>query len=282
MTFQAREVSDGLWQFQAPLWQTNSLLAVRDRVGLLCDPALMPEEIAAVRTEAARRAGVLHLLVTHADFDHVCGIALFPEAEIVSGEETAEAIRGSKAAEGLESAAAEWGASWVPELRVDRVVGADAEFSCGPFRVSAIDAPSHGREGLGYVLLDQGVLFPGDHLSAITYPLLAGPLARARQATERLLEALDRHELRLVVPGHGPALSPSDARRIGEADLAYLDRLREAAEQAVEEGLAHGYALLRVYAVEPPRPTTPDFEVYDVRAGNARRVLAELEARIAT
>src|SRR3712207_7334264 len=51
-------------------------------------------------------------------------------------------------------------------------------------------SPSHGREGASFALLDEGILFPGDHLSAITIPLLAG-LERAIAANEALLEALD-------------------------------------------------------------------------------------------
>ena len=90
----------------------------------------------------------------------------------------------------------------------------------GTFRVAVIDAASHGREGLAYVLLEQGILLPGDNLSAITIPLLAGSLARAREATERLLAALDRYTLRHVVPGHGPVLTPERGaadRRAGSA-----------------------------------------------------------------
>jgi glyoxylase-like metal-dependent hydrolase (beta-lactamase superfamily II) len=275
-----RDLSEGVWQFQAPLWQTNSLLAVRGNEALLCDPALLPNEIEAIRSEAAQRSHEVRcLLVTHADFDHVCGIPFFPEPEIVCGEETAEAIRTGAADEGLRSAGIEWGAAWPGALRVNRVVAGGAEHALGAFRVAAIDAPSHGREGLGYVLLDQGVLAPGDHLSAITYPLVGGPLARAKGATARLLEALDRHDLRWVVPGHGPALSPAEARTIGEADLAYLDRLAVVADEAVKRELAPGPALLHVYAVEPPRPTTPDFEVYEVRTGNARQALVEAQDR---
>ncbi len=92
---------------------------------------------------------------------------------MIAGEETARRLRDETAADGLRSAGPEWGIDWPDELRADRVVSAGKELDCGPFRVATVDAPSHGREGLGYVLLDQGVLLPGDHLSAITYPCSA-------------------------------------------------------------------------------------------------------------
>ena len=277
MTPRLTDLGGGVWSFQTPLWQTNSLLVVAGTDGLLCDPALTPAEIDAIGSEAGRHAAeVRYLLVTHADYDHVCGIPSFPGADVVAGVETSERLRDGTAAAGLASGGAQWGIEWPGELRADRVVDAGAELECGPFRVATIDASSHGREGMGFVLLDQGVLLAGDNLSAITYPLLAGPLARAIAATETLLAAIERHSLRHVVPGHGPVLSPDAARRIGLEDLRYLEELEVAAREAADGGLSPGYALIHVHAVTPPRVTTPDFEIYDIHGGNARRALADV------
>jgi glyoxylase-like metal-dependent hydrolase (beta-lactamase superfamily II) len=264
-------------QFQAPLWQTNSLLVVTGNEAILFDPGVLPVEIETIRSETARRGcHAVRLLITHADFDHVCGIPYFPGAEVACGESTAHSIRSGEAAQGLRDAELEWAAGWSDDLHVDRVIAEGADVTLGASRIEAIGAPSHGRDGLAYVVLEQGVLVTGDHISAVTYPALHGPFSLLRQANERLLEALDRHELRWVVPGHGPALRPAEATAICEADLSYLDRLGAAAREAIQEGLAPGYALLHVYAVEPPRPTTPDFEIYQDRAGNARRLLAQM------
>jgi hydroxyacylglutathione hydrolase len=272
-----RDLGEGIWQFQTPLWQTNSLLAEAGGEILLCDPAYTHEEIDAIRSEAERRSpGAIRLVVTHADFDHTCGIPYFAAAEVIAGEETAAKIRSGAAEESLRTWGPPWGGDWPDTtLRVDRALPA-GEAECGAFRLALIDAPSHGREGSAFVLLDEGILLPGDHISAMTYPFLGGPLVRAIEANERLLEAIDRHDLRWVVPGHGPALEPAEARRIGEEDLVYLRRLEAAAREARAEHLPEGYALVAVYEVEPPRETTPDFEVYELRTSNARRVVEEL------
>ena len=82
------DLGGGVWSFQTPLWQTNSLLAVANGEALLCDPALTPAELDAICAEVRRRAGeARYLLVTHADYDHVCGIPSLPEAEVVAGLE---------------------------------------------------------------------------------------------------------------------------------------------------------------------------------------------------
>jgi glyoxylase-like metal-dependent hydrolase (beta-lactamase superfamily II) len=273
-----RDLGDGVRQFQAPLWQTNSLLAVSGSEALLCDPALAPDEIAAIRAEVdGAGGGPLHLLVTHGDFDHVCGIPYFPEAQVSAGEEAARRIREDAAGE-LADSGPEWGYEWHTDgLRVDRVVAA-GEFRRGAFRVEALEAPSHGREGLAFVLPDQGILCAGDHLSPITYPLLAGSLERTALAVEGLLGALERFELRWVVPGHGRALEPEEAQTIGEADLAYLRELQQAAREAAKEEAGDGWALLRAFEVEPPRANTDDFEIYGIRAANARLAVAEARA----
>jgi hydroxyacylglutathione hydrolase len=270
-----QDLGDGVWSFQSPLWQTNSLLAVASGDVLLCDPAFTPDEIGAIADEAGRHAGgQSFLVVTHADYDHVCGIAYFADAHVVAGAGAAAKVRDGSAAAGLRSGGEEWGVAWPTDLRVDREVAA-GELDLGSFRVAVIDAASHGREGLGYVLLEQGILLPGDNLSSITIPLLAGSLVRAREAAERLLDALGRYPLRFVVPGHGPVLSPEQARQVGEADLRYLEQLEAAAREAARDRLSPGYAVVHVHEVEPPRPDTADFAIYGIHGGNARLALRE-------
>ena len=103
------DLGSGVRSFQSPLWQTNSLLAVGDDV-ILCDPAFTPDEIAAIAAEAKPAAGGhSFLLVTHADYDHVCGIPYFPEAQVVAGAGTAASVADGSAVAGLASGGAEVG-----------------------------------------------------------------------------------------------------------------------------------------------------------------------------
>jgi hypothetical protein len=53
----------------------------------------------------------------------------------------------------------------------------------------------------------------------------------------------------------------------------YLEGLARAVAEATADGLSPGKALLHVFDVEPPRETTPDFEIYALRSANARIVL---------
>jgi glyoxylase-like metal-dependent hydrolase (beta-lactamase superfamily II) len=265
------DLGEGVWQSQTPLWQTNAVLARSGSETLLCDPCFTPGEIERLVAHARQAAGPIQLLLTHGDFDHVCGIAYVPEAVVVAGVATADRITSGTAAEELAAAGAEWGVDWKTELRVDRIVE-PGRFECGAFDIEAIGATGHTADGLAYVLVDQGVLLPGDYLSDMTYPFIGGGLQATIATVRRLLDALEGHDVRVVVPGHGSVLTPSEAAAVGEADLVYLEALDRAVAEA--DGLDPGRALLHVFGVEPPRDTTPDFEIYALRSANARSVLA--------
>jgi glyoxylase-like metal-dependent hydrolase (beta-lactamase superfamily II) len=271
----SNDLGGGVWVSQSPIWQTNSLLAEAAGEVLLCDPAYLDAELRAIREDVSRRGpSHVQLLLTHADYDHTCGIPTFPEATVVVGETTRRRIESGEAAAALAEQSAEWGTTWGTGLRVDRVVG-PGRISCGAFHVDVLDAPGHQVDGLAFVLPDQGVLLPGDYLSAITYAFVVGQLADARRTCGLLLEALDAHRPRLVVPGHGPVMDAARAREICIEDISYLDRLADAAAEARARQLPAAPALLHVYAIEPPRPNTDDFEVYGLRAFNARQALAQ-------
>jgi hydroxyacylglutathione hydrolase len=268
-----QDLGEDVWVSQTPLWQTNAVFALSGSDSLLCDPCYTPDEIERLVSLARKTGGPIHLLLTHGDFDHVCGIGFVPEAVVLAAPATAERITSGAAADQLEAAGVEWGVAWPTDLRVDRTVE-PGRFKCGSFQVEAIDATGHTSDGLAYVLVDQGVLLPGDYLSDMTYPFIIGGLEPMIATSVRLLDALERHDLRWVVPGHGRALTPEEAKAVGESDLAYLERLAQAVAEAKGEGLNAGEALLHVFEVVPPRETTPDFEVYALRSANARSVLA--------
>lgn len=278
MTRPPMDLAEGVWQYQTRLWETNSLLVEAGGETLLCDPAWTAAEIDTIHRRAAKTHGQSHVLITHSDYDHTCGIGFFPEATVVAGHKTAKAIANGAAADALNAASVEWGLAWDGDLRVDRVVEAGTTFECGGFHVAAIEARGHVADGLAYAILDQGVLVPGDYLSAMTYPFVTASIADATRTCKRLLWALDEHDLRWIVPGHGRPLTPEDAREIGEADVAYLDELARVAQEANADGLTPGDALIAAYGVNPPRATTHDFEIYGIRVFNARIALAEARA----
>jgi hydroxyacylglutathione hydrolase len=274
MTPELRSLGGGLSVLQGPLWQTNAALIEAGSDLVLVDPAQFPDELALLRaTVDDLRPERLFVLITHADFDHVQGIPIFPEATVVAEPETAKQLTDGRAAEGLRGAGRDFGANWDDHLRVDRQIARDARERLGDLEVVAIAAPGHQDNGAAFAFPSLGILSAGDYLSAITYPFCVHSIAEARATTERLLEAIEKHEITRVVPGHGPVHDTETALRIGNEDVRYLRALETAAKEAKARQMAPAFALLHVFAVLPPRANTNDFEMYDLRGLNARTAL---------
>lgn len=269
-----------MWQFQSPLWQTNSVVVMQDGVVVLCDPALRASEIAAIRAHVDGAASQsVHLLLTHADFDHTAGIPAFPEAAVVAGRRTAEEITSGRAAQALAASSREWGEAWSPALRIDVVAEEGTRLDVGGVAVDTVLARGHTADGLAFVLPEAGLLLPGDYLSSMTYPFVNDSVAATRDTYARLVEALDSGDVTWVVPGHGPAMRLDEALAVAAEDIAYLEALDAAATDAVAQRLSPGDALVHVFgAVAPPRATTDDFEVYGLHAQNVRAALQEARA----
>jgi hydroxyacylglutathione hydrolase len=258
--------------FQSELWATNSVLIPAGDACLVCDPSIFPDEIESVLA-ATREYEEVFVVVTHSDFDHVCGIPAFADARVLAGADTARAIDAGIARRGLDEAGREWDASWDGPLRVDRVVSDDRSVRCGTLSVVAVPVPGHCENGSAFVILEQGLLLPGDYLSAVCFPIVLSSVAAALASCERLLRTLDEFSISTVVPGHGPALDRSSAQRIGREDADYLRRLQAAASEAVRVGADEAVSAVR--AVEAPRRPRPDLEALDVPSLNAPIALAE-------
>jgi glyoxylase-like metal-dependent hydrolase (beta-lactamase superfamily II) len=258
------------WErFDASLWSTTSLLVVAEGESLVVDPAISSEEVAAIGRRALELdAPIRHVLITHADWDHVCGIAHFPDAAAVMGEETAERVR-SRGAESVARAAETYGLEVSGPPRVDRTFTRGSAVELGPFVVETFPLVGHTEDGTGYRIRNLGLLIVGDHLSPVEFPFAKSPAAY-RLTLAGLIEMLRADPPEAVIPGHGPPLEPDEALAIAEADLAYLRALHAAVVEAAgrEDAQAAGAA------VELPRDCAPDLA--QMRGFNVDRQIDEI------
>ena len=259
----------GVLVFESELWATNSVLVPAGDDCLVCDPSNLPGRDRAVR-DATRGYDHVSVLVTHSDFDHVCGIPAFADATVLAGATTARTIAVGAARRGLDDAGLAWHTSWAGPLHVDRVLD-DRSVRCGAQDVAAIPALGHSDDGVAFVIAERGLLLPGDYLSAVCHPIVLGSVQSALATVDRLLRTLDERSISTVVPGHGPALDRRGAQRIGREDADYLRRLQVAAADAVGAGAGAREAASKVRAVPPPRRARPDFEALDLLSSNAAR-----------
>jgi glyoxylase-like metal-dependent hydrolase (beta-lactamase superfamily II) len=256
-------------RFESALWQTSSLLLAAGGEAVLVDPAISGNEVARIAARA-RELGVRvgHVLATHADWDHVCGIAAFPGAAATMSEATAARLLARAGQTTVADRAAASGVEIAGEPRVDRTFSAGAALQAGPFLLETLALSGHTPDGTAFRCRALDLLAVGDHLSAIEFPFAAST-ASYRGTLAALIDLLRHDPPGRVVPGHGPELTAAEALAIAEADLDYLWELHE----AVAGGATREDARAAGLAVEVPRPAADDLA--DARAENVEIALTE-------
>jgi hydroxyacylglutathione hydrolase len=256
-------------RFESALWETSSLLLSKSTEAVLVDPAVSAAEVAGIAARV-REFGVdlTHVLATHADWDHVCGIAAFPNAVATMSEATAaRLVARAKEATTAERAALN-GVEIAGEPRVDRTFPVGTALQAGPFLFETLALPGHTPDGTAFRCRELDLLAVGDHLSAIEFPFVTSTAAY-RGTLTALIDLLRRDPPERVVPGHGPELTPAEALAIAESDLSYLWELRD----AVATGATREDARKAGLAVDLPRPAADDLA--QARVANVEAAIAE-------
>jgi hydroxyacylglutathione hydrolase len=264
----------GWKRFEGFLWKTTSLLVFADGESLAVDPAISADEVAGIGRRALELgAPVRHVLITHGDWDHVCGIGGLPEAEVAMGEETAEMVASGKADQSVRRAAEHYDFASAGSPRVDHTFRRGLAVALGPFVIETFPLVGHTADGSGFRLRDQGLLIVGDYLSAVEFPFGTSPSAY-RIALAGLIEMLREDPPETVIPGHGPPLQALDALSIAEADLSYLRSIHAAVVDALSSEGRRDEARAAGLAVDPPREYPPDFE--EMHGFNVDREIEEI------
>lgn len=269
------------WErFEAFLWETTSLLVVGEGESLVVDPAVTADEVAGIARRAEELgAPVRQVLITHGDWDHVCGIGGFPEATVAMGAETAEKVASGKAEKSVQRAVDGLGFVAAGPPRVDHALERGKAVALGPFVVETFPLVGHTPDGTGFRLRELGLLVVGDHLSAVEFPFATSPAAY-RSTLAGLIELLRADPPETVIPGHGPPLSAGEALEVAEADLGYLRSLHAAVVEALARDGTRDEARAAGLAVDLPRESSPDLA--EMQAFNVERELDEILPAAAT
>jgi hydroxyacylglutathione hydrolase len=263
------------WErFEGFLWSTSSLLVVAEGESLVVDPAISADEVAGIDSRAlALGAPVRQVLITHGDWDHVCGIGGFPDAMVAMGEETAAKVASGAADRSVQRAVEAYGFISSGSPRVDKTFARGSAVSLGEFVVETFPLVGHTPDGSGFRLRELGLLVVGDYLSAVEFPFATSPAAY-RLTLAGLIELLRGDPPETVIPGHGPPLAAEEALGVAEADLRYLRSLHAAVVDALARAGTRDEAREAGLAVALPRECSPDLE--EMRGFNVDRQIEEI------
>jgi hydroxyacylglutathione hydrolase len=219
----ALALTDTATWWPSVLWQTTTLAIDRDGTRLLVDPGIAPWE---AREAAGDGAG--EILITHADWDHVMGIGLFPGARTWASQGSAERIRSGGSRREVEQFTREYGVplEGLDRMRVDEILPTDGSaIAIGPWRAECHAAPGHTEDGTVTWLPDEGILVAGDHLSEQEIPFAYDSIWSYRSTLQMLADLIGRTQPDHVVVGHGRPQTATRALEIAAEDMEYMERL---------------------------------------------------------
>lgn len=203
------------------LWQTTTLELTRNSSRLLVDPGIAPWEA----LEAARD-GASQLLITHADWDHVMGIGLMPDARVWASAEAAERIRSGEARESVEKEVLPYGVpvEALDGMRVDELVPTGGEsYAIGPWQAESHATPGHTPDGITTWLPEENLLVVGDYLGMHEVPFIYDSAWNYRTTLELLSTLIEQHQPAHVVVGHGRPHTADRALALASEDLDYVN-----------------------------------------------------------
>jgi glyoxylase-like metal-dependent hydrolase (beta-lactamase superfamily II) len=213
------------------------------------------------------------VLITHGDWDHVCGIGGFPDAAVAMGEETAAKVDDGSRVQSIQRAAEAYGFATSGSPRVDETFQRGRAVELGERVVETFPLVGHTPDGSGFRLRELGLLVVGDYLSPVEFPFATSPSAY-RLTLAGLIELLREDPPETVIPGHGPPLTAQEALGIAEADLRYLRSLHAAAVEALAGDGTREEAQAAGLAVGLPRASAPDLD--EMRGFNVERQIEEI------
>jgi len=213
------------------------------------------------------------VLITHGDWDHVCGIGGFPDAVVSMGEETAARVEDGSRVQSIQRAADAHGFVSAGSPRVDEAFPRGRALALGEFVVETFPLVGHTPDGTGFRLRELGLLVVGDYLSSVEFPFATSPSAY-RLTLAGLIELLREDPPETVIPGHGPPLTAEEALGVAEADLRYLRSLHAAVVGALAGDRTRDEAHAAGLAVALPRESSPDLA--EMRGFNVEREIEEI------
>ncbi len=218
-------------------FQTTCTLVRSDGEAFCIDSPVFPDELEILPAMAEQAGfGVVGLLATHADWDHLLGRYAFPEAPLGCSETSAARLVNEPGAAQRELR------TFDEELYVERPrplslpsaqrLDVPGGVEIGDRELVLEAADGHTDDGMAVWIPWARVLVAGDYLSPVEIPMIEGS-ARAYLATLARLEPLVE-QADYVVPGHGAAAR----RRAGGGDPARGPRVRRGAARARRGGEA--------------------------------------------
>ncbi len=237
-------IDDDVYVFSSDTYAQVTAGLVFTREGaILIDTLPFPRETQSILQFERRRGGigVRYVINTHHHADHVYGNYLFPGARVIAHE----GCRAAMVKDG--PALLERDRQSMPQLMdvvlrfPDVTLDKGGAIHIGGKSIEIIPLPGHSDDLLGVYLVQEKILFASDAMMPVPYIVGGNP-----EAYKRSLLRMAELNLENLVQGHGEVLLRGEIPDALNANIAYLDILRE----RVREGIAMGLTRDEIAALD--------------------------------
>lgn len=211
--------------FQSCLWQTNSTLIEGKEECFLFDPTYYPHELAQIKESLPDKQ--LHLIYTHADWDHVAGFSEFSYGYTLGHHKIKER---KDPMEKVRSFDLQWYVARDKELenlRIDEEIVEETVISTSDDSLYFLPIPGHTDDMMATFFLERKLVVAGDVLSDLEFPFIFYSSQKYMESLQKMKEKIIEHDIHTLIPGHGRPILDSQReilQRI-EDDLDYLHQL---------------------------------------------------------
>lgn len=217
----------GVYVHDSPFFQSKRTLIVDGSGSTLVDtPVAFADTRMLLALAEAESRPVRRIILTHSHFDHSAGCQLLPAAERIAQRGAGEWMLSPHATSLLTRRPTEHPdlAQLCVTLPTMELEGA-ASVRLQQRTLRLLPTPGHSPDSMSLLLEPDGILFTGDGFVTCFPPIIQDGDSAQAVATHKRILALD---FAYVVPGHGPVLPATEARRHCRTSLRYLQQIRRA------------------------------------------------------
>ena len=223
--------------FESALFRTTSTVVETPDLILVVDPNCLPGEVELIQKHVRHIRGdrPVFLLFTHSDWDHIIGYRAFDEAQVIASKAFQENLHPEKSLDDIRKFDDEYYINrpyLIEYPQVDLPIHSDGQtIEVGNTRLVFYLSPGHTPDGLFTVIEPYGIWLAGDYLSNIEFPFVYHSFSEYLHTLSTATQLLERHSIRLLVPGHGDVTAEKATMRarIDESEQ-YLRRVVRAVQ----------------------------------------------------
>lgn len=227
-------IADDIYVFTSRRYAQVTAGAVLTKEGvILIDTLFYPDETRAIKQFVEERIGlpVRYIVNTHYHADHTLGTCLFPKAQVVSH---------AKCRDLLDTA----GRDGLERMKFQSTEFADVEvilpsliFSTGNLNihlggktVRLSHTPGHSPDLISALVINEKILFASDTVMPVP-TMFDGSFKDLNETLQNMLEM----SIDIMVRGHGEVILRGEVQGLIQSDLAYLESIKKAVENAIKE-----------------------------------------------